>query len=185
MPHRTILSAAQRATFETLSAEHAELARNYLLSDEDLVLIAARRRVQNRLGFAMQLCLVRYPGRVLRAAEQLPPTLVALVAEQIGADPLALGDYAKRDRTRREHVAFLVRHLRLSTFRGQHVRDLMRWLVPIAVDNPKGNLLVGAAVNELRQRRILHPDLTVIERLVAAAMGGAPTGVFSPRFTGA
>lgn len=179
MPRRTILSAAQRAAFETLPAEHAELAKHYLLSDEDLVLIAARRRVQNRLGFAVQLCLVRYPGRALRAAEQLPPTLVAFVAEQIGADPLTLGDYAKRDQTRREHVALLVRHLRLSTFRGQHVRDLMRWLVPIAVDNPKGNLLIGAVLNELRQRRILHPDLTVIERLVAAAMGRADRRVLT------
>ena len=179
MPRRTLLSAAQRAAFETLPTEHAELAKHYLLSDGDLALIAARRRVQNRLGFAVQLCLVRYPGRVLRAAERLPPTLVAFVAEQIDADPLALGDYARRDQTRREHVAFLVQHLGLSTFRGQHLRDLMRWLVPIAVDNPKGNLLVGAVLNELRQRRILHPDLSVIERLAAAVLGRADRRVLT------
>jgi hypothetical protein len=127
----------------------------------------------------VQLCLVRYPGRVLRAAEKLPPALVAFVADQIGADPFAFGDCARRDQIRREHVAFLVEYLGLSTFRGQHVHDLMRWLVPIAVDNPKGGLLVGSVLNEMRQRRILHPDLSVIERLVAAALGRAERRVLT------
>jgi len=179
MPRRTILSAAQRVLFETLPADRSDLTKYYLLSDEDLRLIGSRRRMQNRLGFAVQLCLVRYPGRVLRAGEQLPPPLLSFVADQIGADPMAFGDYARRDQTRREHVAFLVQHLGLSTFRRRHVRDLLRWLVPIAVDNPKGSLLVGSVLNELRQRRILHPDLSVIERLVAAAVGRADRRVLT------
>jgi len=59
MPRRTILSAAQCAVFETLPTDQAELAKHYLLSDEDLELVQARRREENRLGFAVQLCLTR------------------------------------------------------------------------------------------------------------------------------
>ncbi|MCF7997404.1 MAG: DUF4158 domain-containing protein, partial [Chromatiaceae bacterium] len=179
MPHRTVLSASQRATFEALPTEHSELTKHYLLSDEDLRLIGSRRRAENRLGFAVQLCLVRYPGRVLRAGEQLPSVLVAFVADQIGAEAVAFRDYAHRDQTRREHVAFLVEHLGLSTFRSQHVRALVHWLVPIAADHPRGGLLVGSVLNECRQRRLLHPDLSVIERLVGAAMGRAQRRVLA------
>ena len=36
--------------------------RHYTLSDEDLQHIGARRRPRNKLGFALQLCALRYPG---------------------------------------------------------------------------------------------------------------------------
>jgi TnpA family transposase len=39
--------------------------------------------------------------------------------------------------------------------------------------------MVGAVLNELRQRRILHPDLAVVERLVAAALGRADRRVLA------
>ena len=156
MPHRAILSTAQRVTFETLPTEPVELAKHYLLSDEDLELVQKRRRAENRLGFAVQLCLIRYPGRLLRANEYPPRPLIAFVADQVGVDPDVFGAYAKRDETRREHALSLLRNFGLTTFKGQHFRDLVRWLVPVAIDNPKGNMLVGAVLNELRQRRILH-----------------------------
>ena len=42
----------------------AGLLRHYTLSDEDLQNIGARRRPRRRkLGFALQLCVLRYPGR--------------------------------------------------------------------------------------------------------------------------
>jgi hypothetical protein len=173
MPRRAVLSAAQRSFFETLPTESAELIKHYLLSDEDLALMRERRREENRLGFAVQLCLSRYPGRLLRVGEQPPLPLIRFIADQVGADASAFDAYAKRAETRREHALLLLDRFALTTFKGHHIRELLRWLVPIAVDSPNGNLLVGAVLNELRQRRILHPELTVIERLVAAALGRA------------
>ena len=180
MPRRTVLSASQRILFETLPTAPADLAKYYLLSDEELTLVQERRRAENRLGFALQLCLVRYPGRLLRANEQPPQALIAFVAEQVGADSGIFSEYAKRDETRWEHALLLIRRLGLSTFTGQHLREVVPWLVPIAVENPKGTVLVRAVLNELRHRRILlHPDLAVVERLVATTMGRAERRVFN------
>ena len=68
-----------------------------------------KRREHNRLGFAMQLCLLRYPGWPLRVEEQPPSNLLEFVAQQIDADPDEFGDYAAREPTRHEHQGILAR----------------------------------------------------------------------------
>src|SRR4051812_10609067 len=47
----------------------------------------------NRLGHALMLCYLRYPGRPLRAAERPPAALISFVAEQIDVLPEAIDDY--------------------------------------------------------------------------------------------
>ncbi|MBY5775075.1 DUF4158 domain-containing protein [Rhizobium leguminosarum] len=49
--------------------------------------IQVRRREHNRLGFAVQLWLMRYPGRAVMANEVLSMVMVNYVAEQVEADP--------------------------------------------------------------------------------------------------
>ena len=44
-----------------LPQREADLMRHYTLSDEDLQNIRARRRPRNKLGFALQLCVLRHP----------------------------------------------------------------------------------------------------------------------------
>src|SRR5688572_21781305 len=107
MARRTILTPAQRAPLLALPADRAELARHYTLSETELAAIKRRRRARNRLGFALQLCALRYPGRLLRPGEALPAAFVAFVAEQIGVAPDALDGYALRANTRYEHSAAL------------------------------------------------------------------------------
>ena len=59
------------------------MVRHYTLSDADLAMIRRCRGDHNRLGYALMLCYLRYPGRPLRADERPPAALVAFVAEQI------------------------------------------------------------------------------------------------------
>jgi hypothetical protein len=60
--HR-FLSDAQREAIETahFDLDDREIARYWTLSDQDLLRID-RRRDSNRCGFAVQLCLLRFPG---------------------------------------------------------------------------------------------------------------------------
>lgn len=156
----------------------ADLVRYYTLSEGDVILIRQRRRATNRMGFAVQLCLARFPGRILRLGEQLPRPLLEFIAEQTGTRWQDFEDYASRDQTRREHVSVLIAELGLTTFTGHDFRKVARWLVPVAVENPKSVFLVGAVLNELRHRRILHPPLAVVERLVATTEANADRRVF-------
>lgn len=65
----------------------AEMAKHYVLSPEDVALLRAKRRVLNRLGFAVQLCLLRFPGQGLGPGQQLPAALLDFVAGQLGIPP--------------------------------------------------------------------------------------------------
>jgi TnpA family transposase len=129
MPTRELLSAVQRARFSALPELDARaLARHHSLSEDDLTAVSVRRGAANRLGFAVQLCLLRYPGRSLRAGEAVPRPIVEFVASQVGADPDAFRDYAGgpegagRDTTRREHASEIVRTFGFRSFDGAAYR---------------------------------------------------------------
>jgi TnpA family transposase len=62
MPRRRVLTPTQFDALLALPTREADLIRHYTLSPDDLAVIARRRRPYNRLGFALQLCALRYPG---------------------------------------------------------------------------------------------------------------------------
>ncbi|MDF1773396.1 MAG: DUF4158 domain-containing protein [Pseudophaeobacter sp. bin_em_oilr2.035] len=72
MPRRSILTARQRATLFDLPTDEATLLHHYTLADDDIEHIRTRRQARNRLGFALQLCAFRYPGRLLIPGEIIP-----------------------------------------------------------------------------------------------------------------
>lgn len=90
------------------------------------------------ISLAVQLCLLRHPGRPLRQGEIVPRNVVEFVASQIGADPNAFSGYAGgpegtgRDTTRREHPSEIVRIFGFRAFDATAYRELSRWLQPIA-----------------------------------------------------
>ena len=93
MAARQRLSEAQIAELYDPPTEQRELVRHFTLSDADL---AANRRCRgdhNRLGQALMLCYLRYPGRPLRAGERPPAALLAFVAEQIEVFPGVIDEY--------------------------------------------------------------------------------------------
>ncbi len=72
MPRRALLSQQERDALLAFPKSEEEWIRHYTLTDADRAVIAQHRGGHNRLGFAVQLCLLRYPGFVLQR-EQAPP----------------------------------------------------------------------------------------------------------------
>ena len=87
MPRRSILTDRQRAALFDLPTDEASMLRHYTLADDDLELIHARRRSHNRFGFALQLCALRYPGRLLAPGEVIPLAVTRLPAAQLATRP--------------------------------------------------------------------------------------------------
>jgi TnpA family transposase len=116
MPARSLLSAEQRTRLFAIPTDTAAMAQHYMLDVADLAIVRARRRASKRLGFAVQLCVLRHPGRVMDPTEAPPLPMLAFVAQQIGAEPTLFGEYARRAETRREHVLELQKFLGLRSF---------------------------------------------------------------------
>lgn len=103
MARRKILKSQDRRELFDIPADEDSLIRHYSLSAADRLEIDLRRREHNKLGFAVQLCAMRHPGRVLSAGEIPLRVMLKFIADQIGADPTAFTSYARREETRRDH----------------------------------------------------------------------------------
>jgi TnpA family transposase len=87
MPRRSILSAAERDSLLALPDTQDELIRLYTFSEPDLSLIRQRRGDANRLGVAVQLCLLRFPGQGLLPDAAVPMPLLQWIGRQLRIDP--------------------------------------------------------------------------------------------------
>ena len=112
MPRRSILSAAERESLLALPDTKDELIRHYTFSESDLSIIRQRRGPANRLGFAVQLCYLRFPGVILGADEPPFPPLLRLVANQLKVGIESWDEYGQREQTRREHLVELEKEVR-------------------------------------------------------------------------
>ena len=145
------------------------MAKHYVLSTQDLALVRAKRRASNRLGFAVQLCVLRYPGRVIDPTESPPASLLSFVASQLGIDPILFGDYAHRAETRREHL------IELQMLRCRRSFGLADWRACLRVGSEaawatdRGAPIVQAMLTHLRTGNVLLPAATVLERIGLAA----------------
>ena len=169
MSRRTLLSAEQRTRLFGIPTEAGEMAKHYVLSPEDLALARIKRRSSNRLGFMVQLCLLRHPGQGLGFGEHPPEAMIAFVARQLGASPATFSDYALRDQTRREHAVELQKLLGLRSFRLGDWRACLQVGANAAWVTDRGEPIVQAMLAHLRAERVLVPAAAVLERIGLAA----------------
>jgi TnpA family transposase len=164
MPWKELLSLAQRAQVLALPTSLREYEEIYTLTPADREFVAAHRTNANRLGVAVQLCFLRYPGRAWTPEEVIPAAMVQFIARQVGADPDMISDYAGRDETRREHLAELIREYGYTTLSVRHYRSLFAWLTEQARGTDNGLALVMLLVDEVRRRRIVVPTRGAFSR---------------------
>lgn len=173
MPHQDLLTDSQRLSLQTPMTDERGMVRHYTLSSEDLTLINRRRSDPNRLGFALMLCYLRFPGRILQQGEHPPAVLCAFVAEQLSLDAAHFGEYAARDQTRRAHVREIETALGLRPLTRPLYRELAAWLAATALATDHGPTLVATVLEELRMRRIVCPPVAVLERLAGSVRARA------------
>ena len=178
MPPRSLLSSEQRTRLFAIPSDSAEMVRHYVLGGEDLALIRTKRRSINRLGFAVQLCLLRHPGLGMGPAEQPPEAMIAFVADQLGVPGVDFADYAQRDQTRREHVVELQRYLSLRSFGLADWRACLRVGTDAAWATDRGGPIVLAMLAHLRANSVRLPATAVLERIGLAARARARKKTF-------
>ena len=167
MARRQRLNEIQVAALFDPPTEQRELVRHCTLSEDDLAAVARCRGDQNRLGFALMLCYLRHPGRALRAGERPPASMLEFVADQVSAPPDAIDEYLAHERGRQRHAVECQDHLGLRPFGTLAVGELTALLLPEAIENDRLAHLAALIMETCRQRRIVVPKPSVLERLCA------------------
>lgn len=170
MPRRSILSAAERASLLLPPDTEDELIRHYAFGETDLSLIRQRRGDANRLGVAVQLCLLRFPGQGLLPDASMPMSLLQWIGRQLRIAPSCWSQYAEREETRREHLLELRAYLGVEPFGLAHYRQAVHATTELALQTDKGIVLAVSVLDTLRHRHIILPTLDVIERVCAEAI---------------
>jgi TnpA family transposase len=179
MPRPFILSVAERESLLSLPASQDDLIRHYSLSESDLSLIRQRRGASNRLGFAILLSYMRYPGVILGVGDEAYAPLLSYVAQQVNIDAEAWKRYGQREQTRREHLLELQEVFGFKPFTGGHYRSAVSELSEIALQTDKGIVLATRLVESLRARAVLLPTLPVIERICSEAISQANRRIYA------
>ena len=176
MARQRLLGEAIQARLLGLPADEREMVRHATLGSEDFALIAQRRGEANQLGFALMLVCLRHPGRVLEGDEVPPPALLNYLARQLDVEPDAFAAYARRDQTRRSHLAELTTRLNLRAFDRLAFDAMVIWALPLATTVRDPETLAALIIEELRRRRILLPPIAVLELVVTAGLPSRHNG---------
>ena len=145
-----------------------QLTRYFFLNEADLALVAERRRDYNKLGFAVQLCTLRYLGTFLPNPIQVPRVVVQHVAQQLEIDPEVFLRYALREETRYTHRRDIIAYLGYREFDDFQVFRLVRWIYAhLAVSAVRPSVLFDLATAHLSAQKIVLPGVSGLARLIA------------------
>src|SRR3954447_15681899 len=158
MSRRQLLTTDEHARLFGMPSGPEGLIRHCTLSPADLDWLAGRRGAANRLGAAVQLCLLRHPGFGLRAEENPPESLLAWLARQLDVPAAAWADYARRDQTRREHARALPLRLGLRPFTRADLPFALSLAEAAAWGEDRGEPIAAAIMAGLRQAGIIPPS---------------------------
>jgi TnpA family transposase len=174
-----ILTPEQRLQLIQLPEDLSDrlLARYHTLSEKDLRVIHEHRRDYNKFGFAVQLCLLRFPGRVISDVLEIPQRVLSHIAAQLGLPVSAFNDYGNRDNTIYEHLDEIRSIYGFRNYGWREILLLTRKLLPLAMQNHRPLPLVMKALDMMREEKIIAPGITETERLVALVLDLANTRI--------
>lgn len=167
MSVKSLLTPEQRKDILSLNnLSEFDFTSYYSLSDFDIDVINKHRRDHNRLGFAIQLCILRYPGCTINNMLEIPENLISYVAKQINVEPNVFSLYAQRDTTRREHLEEIRQVFGYINFDKSDYRKVSSTLLESALENGNTMYLIRNAIERLRKKKIILPAIPTIERMV-------------------
>ncbi len=179
MRGKELLTAEQRQEFMQIPADNDwDLGTYYTFSQHDLDIINNHRRDHNRLGFAVQLAILRYPGWPLSDQKSIPDKVLNYIANQVDIDPDVYPLYAQREPTRREHLEEIRQAYGFQNFTLSEYRSLSRTMLKYSLENGNSSYLIRMAIDELRKQKIILPAMTTIERVVWESRQRAEEKIF-------
>jgi hypothetical protein len=133
------LTAAERERWDRFPPDivEADLVAFLTLSVADRVHLPVKSAAHNRLGFALQLCAIRYLGFCPADLATAPLPAVTYLARQVDADPKELSRYDARAHTRTDHLQKILDYLGFRKVKPSHLKALQRWLAERTLEHDR------------------------------------------------
>ncbi len=144
-----------------------ELARDWMLSEQDLAEVRRCRGDDKRHSFAMQLCVLRAYGRFLgEDYDAVPVRILNHVGRQLGLPPVLFASPPARKETDATHERRIRAHLGFAMFDDCVREELEAWLRARAAEGMLADELVVRAEHHLLSRKVVVPARSTVERIV-------------------
>ncbi len=175
MAHRQLLTDEERQALLGIPLDPDGMARRFTLSRADQDLVAERRGDANRIGFAVQLALLRHPGIALAQLEQPVEPLVQWLAKQLEIPAGPFDGYARRPQTMTDHARLLATILGLRPPANADLSMMIEAAAQAAWSTDRGQPVATAVIAVLRAACVILPAAGVIERTAIAGRARART----------
>ena len=170
MPRRPVLTDAEVQELLAFPESSEKIVQHYTLSEEDIVIIQQHRGAPQRLGFAIMLCAMRYPGVLLDAGAIVPDPVLKYVSWQLGIEPDAWYQYGRRQQTRRSHLVELQKIYGFKLFKKDDYKRFLDNLEELAILTDRGLPLGEKLVELMSEQRILAPTPDIIKSICSEAV---------------
>ena len=176
MPRRRALTTASSSmSCSPCRTEKATLVRYWTLTDIDLAAIDRGGAIAISWAMLCNFVRFRYPGRLLRPGELIPVTgtLFCRRARSISLRKLSRPTLRAFKRAMSNSMP-CARISDLSASRRSISRELLAWLLPVALGKTSAATIAATLMDELRRRSLIVPGPSLVDRAgLTAAMASA------------
>lgn len=142
-----------------------ELEDFFTIYPHDKENISSNRGAQNRLGYAVQLCWLRFTGTTFSNPKDIPPYLVKYIAGQLDVNPSLLQEYGERRQTRSKHIRNICKDYGFRPYEMAK-GEIDVFILEELKSGRSSQALIGDVVNYAKLKRIVLPTIGAIEELV-------------------
>ena len=166
-----LLSSAERNEIIQISddIDKEDLRKFYTLSEIDLANVNKYKTAPNRLGFAIQLGILRHKGWPFSYVKNVPDAVISFVSKQLRLDGALLETYRNRKNTVYEHFKTIKDLYSYKVFLedAEYANSSCLNTLLEKTDNPY--CLICSYVDKLRTDMIIPPAIYKIEEIVGNA----------------
>lgn len=166
---KELFSSEQGDIFMKIPEDDFSLATYYTFSKQDLEIIKNHRTKENKIGFAMQLAFLRYPGWPYAYIKNVPKTFINHIGKQIGVSISYAKKYPQRENTLWEHLKEIKNNYGYVSFNEKESLKIFNHLHNLCLENNETIFLFEEALDFFRLNKIIFPGITTIEKIILKA----------------
>ena len=166
----TYLNPEQRHALTQIPSDLSDrdIARHYTFTEKERELINRRRRASHRIGFAVQLALLKFPGRTLMEVKEVPRAVLTAIAEQVDVPASAFTSYGERENTLYEHLDELRRECGFRSCGWKEYLLVAKSLLPeVGIEGTTFTLVLAGGV-------FRHPSTVLEQAIIERVRSSSP-----------